>query len=60
MKALFALTLLLGLNFAAYAGEGHCTKSADGAKKECSSEKKDCSEGKVCEKGAEKTEEAKN
>ncbi|GEM_PF-5583241 len=47
MKALFALTLLLGLNFAAYAGEG-CTKS------------KDCSESKTCEKGEETTEEAKD
>ena len=59
MKALFALTLLLGMNFAAFAGEGHCTKSKEGDMKECS-EKKDCSEGKVCEKSAEKTEEAKD
>ena len=47
MKALFALTLLLGLNVAAIAGET-CTKE-----KACT-EKKECSKDKVCEKTGEK------
>ena len=69
MKTVFALTVLLGLNFAAIAGETCSKESACSEKKECTmkkecSEKKECSKEKVCEKTgekmAEKTEMKKN